>query len=134
LEDSTGVLWIGTENGLAFMNSAHIQTPHPEPESLHDPIFGIEEDRAGSLWISTANQVLRVDRDELLRGAFRNVDERDYGLADGLRSTQGVERDRSVVADSLGRIWFSLNQGLSFVDPPPLTRSSSPALSERNRL
>ncbi len=128
LEDSTGVLWIGTPNGLAFLRSGRVQTPGEVPESLHEQIFGIEEDKAGSLWIATANHVLQVDRDKMLQGALKEADVREYGLADGLRSRQVVKRHRSVVADSLGRIWFSTNGGLSFVDPTPITVTSVPAL------
>jgi ligand-binding sensor domain-containing protein len=111
LEDSTGVLWIGTANGLAFMRSGTIQTPRQEPDPLQKQIFGIEEDRTGSLWISTEDHVLRVDRDKMLRDALRDADAREYDLADGLLSGQGVKRDRSVVADSLGRICFFHESG-----------------------
>ena len=42
---------------------------------------------------------------------------REYGIADGLLALEGVKRHRSVVADARGRIWFSLNRGLSVADP-----------------
>lgn len=128
LEDSTGVLWIGTPNGLAFIRSGRVHTLHEVPESLRDQIFGIEEDKTGSLWIATANHILRVDRDKVMHDALSDTDVRQFGLADGLRSRQGVKRHRSIVADSLGRIWLSTNGGLSLVDPIPMAVSSPPAL------
>ena len=127
-EDSSGVLWIGTTNGLAFLVSGAIQIPSDAPASLREPIFGIQEDRTGSLWIAAANAILRVDRDKTLRNTLRDADVREYGPEDGLRSPQGVNRFRSVVADSLGRIWFSTNGGLSFVDPRPMAFNSAPTL------
>jgi signal transduction histidine kinase len=40
-----------------------------------------------------------------------------YGLDDGLTETRGIRRDRSVVADAQGRIWFSLLHSVSFANP-----------------
>jgi len=95
---------------------------------LRDQIFGIEEDKTGSLWIATANHILRVDRDKVMQDALSDTDVRQFGLADGLRSRQGVKRHRSIITDSLGRIWLSTNGGLSLVDPIPMAASSAPAL------
>ena len=127
-EDSSGTLWVGTANGVAFIRSEAIQAPREVPESLHEQIFGIKEDKTGSLWIATANHVLRVNREAMRRDALGDGDVREFGLADGLSSTQGVKRHQSVVADAIGRIWFSMDRGLSFVDPTPMALSSAPAL------
>jgi len=127
-EDSAGVLWIGTSNGLASLSSGHIQVFREAPESLHKQIYGLVEDRSGWLWVATSSHVLRVRREKLLRGTLQPDDVREYGLADGLRSTEGVKRSSSVVADALGRIWFSTSRGLSVVDPSRLVRDSPPAI------
>ncbi len=128
LEDSTGTLWLGTAKGLAWIRSGSVGTLEEAPDSLREPIYGIEQDRNGGLWIATANRVLRVDRARLLQGKLSGDDLREYGLADGLRGTEGVKRNRSVVADRVGRIWFSMNRGISFVDPARAIASSAPAL------
>jgi signal transduction histidine kinase/ligand-binding sensor domain-containing protein len=127
-EDSSSVLWIGTANGLASLSSGHIQVFREAPDSLHKQIFGLVEDRNGWLWIATSNHLLRVRREKLLRGALQEGDVREFGLADGLRSTEGVKRSRSMVADALGRIWFSTSRGLSVVDPSHLVRDAPPAI------
>ena len=127
-EDSGGVLWIGTAAGIAFRNSGRFQLQAGVPASLREQILGLSEDRYGSLWLATSNRVLRVKRDKLLRGALADEDVREYGLADGLRGVEGVKRHRSVAVDPQGRIWFSLNRGLSVVDPARLTSSSAPAI------
>ena len=98
------------------------------PEPLRAPIFGIEEDKLGWLWIATSNHVLRIPRDKLLNGVMKAADVREYDQADGLRSTEGVKRSRSVVSDSAGRIWFSLSNGLSVVNPSQINSHSAPAL------
>jgi PAS domain S-box-containing protein len=128
LQDSTRILWIGTAEGLAYLSDEHVHVPRGAPESLHAPIFGIEADKNGWLWIATSDHVLRVPRDKLLSGVVKAVDVREYDQADGLESTEGVKRSRSVVSDSAGRIWFSLSRGLSVVNPSQIDDNSVPAL------
>ena len=127
-EDSSGTLWSGTSAGLAFFASNRFQVPHEAPEVLREQIVGMAEDKSGRFWIATSDHVLRVPRDKLRRGLVQGGDVREYGQADGLESTGGVKRNRSVVSDSAGRIWFSLRSGLSVVNPSQITDYSPPAL------
>lgn len=126
--DSSGVLWVGTASGLAFVRSGRLQTPAGLPASLHEQILGIAEDRNGWLWISTSNHVLRLKREKLLGSMLTGEDVREYGLEDGLKGIEGVKRYQSVIADRKGKIWFSMNRGLSVVDPTRATPGSAPAL------
>jgi ligand-binding sensor domain-containing protein/signal transduction histidine kinase len=128
LRDSTRILWIGTAEGLAYLSDGQVHAPRGVPESLQAPIFGIEEDKNGWLWIATSDHVLRVPRDKLLSGVVKAGDVREYEQADGLESTEGVKRSRSVVSDSAGRIWFSLSSGMSVVDPSRVAASSALAI------
>jgi ligand-binding sensor domain-containing protein len=128
LEDSQGVLWIGTSAGLAFRDSGWFRSPASVPATLHEQVLGLAEDSYGWLWMATSGHVLRVKRDKLVRGPLAAGDFREYGLADGLRGVEGVKRFESVVKDPHGRIWFSLNRGISSVDPARITSSSVPAM------
>jgi signal transduction histidine kinase/ligand-binding sensor domain-containing protein len=128
LEDSTGVLWAGTATGLAFRGPHRFQVPARASSFVREQILGLAEDKYGWLWIAASNRVLRVRRDKLLSGRLEDGDVREYGLADGLRGDQGVKRHRSVITDSRGRIWFSLNHGISVVDPARLTSGSAPGI------
>jgi signal transduction histidine kinase/ligand-binding sensor domain-containing protein len=125
LEDASGTLWVGTASGIAFRGRKGFQVPHGVPGSLSAPILGMAEDRSGSIWVATSSHVLRVNREKLLQGTLNDGDIRQFGLADGLRGLEGVKRNRSVVTDSAGRVWFSLNLGISVVDPGRLTRNSA---------
>jgi ligand-binding sensor domain-containing protein/signal transduction histidine kinase len=125
-QDSTALIWIGTAEGLAFFSAGQIHTLVRAPESLHEPIFGVAEDRNGWLWITTADHVLQVKRPASNDQASPEV--REYGIADGLTGTEGVKRDRSLVVDSHGRVWFSTNRGLSVVNPARGTVNPMPAL------
>jgi len=127
-EDSAGTLWAGTSGGLAVFVAHGFRVFGAWPQALRDPVFGLAEDKKGWLWIATADHVLQVRRDQLARGSLGPSDLREYGAADGLLSSAGINRSRSVVADSEGRIWFSLGRGISVVDPSHMPDSSPPAL------
>ena len=133
-EDSTGLLWVGTDNGLAFFDSRKFQTPTTVPASLHEPILGLVADDNRSLWIATTNHVLRVTGDNFRNGQLTGSDVTEFTVADGLRGTEGVRRNRSVARDRSGMIWFSLTSGLSVVDPARLARGSAPAIVHINAM
>ncbi|MGA2354182.1 MAG: two-component regulator propeller domain-containing protein [Terriglobales bacterium] len=128
LEDSSGVLWVGTSAGLAFLSSGQVHVPRNTTGYFHEETLGIAQDKQGWLWIATSNRVLRVRADSLSRDALSAGDVREYGPADGLGDARVVKRDRSVVAGSDGRIWFSMNRGVSAADPSHISASSAPAL------
>jgi len=127
-EDSMGVLWIGTSNGLASLHSGRIRTYPEGPGSLHKQILGLAEDKNGWLWVAASNRVLRIRRDKSYDSPPEEGDIREYGTADGLRSNEPLQRSSSVVRDSLGRIWFSMTRGLSVVEPSRLVGDSPPAI------
>ncbi len=129
-EDSSGVLWVGTAAGLAFRASRQFQGIAGIPEQLRDQILGIAEGHFGGLWIATSERVLRIDRAKLMHGFLKEGDIREFTVADGLRGVEGVKRQRSVVADRLGRIWFSLNRGISVADPARFNRSNIPVITQ----
>lgn len=128
LEDSAGTLWIGSDNGLAYMHSGTIQIPGELPDSLREQIFGIAQDQTASLWISTEKHIVRVDRGKLMHDQLGSFALREYGLDDGLLSSQGIKRYKSVVTDRLGRIWVSTPRGISFASPTSPLSASVPAL------
>ena len=117
LPDLNGILWIGTANGLAFLSNGKIHVSRKLPELLSEPIYGIAEDRKGWLWIATAHDILEVRKTSLIGGELNDGDVRTYTPSDGLLSTEGMKRNRSVVEDTQGRVWFSTTRGISVVDP-----------------
>ncbi len=128
-EDSSGTFWIGTAAGLAVSIADSFQVPVTWPQELRNPVLGLAQDRKGWLWIATSNHVLRVRRDKLAMATLGTSDLQEYGAADGLLSTDGINRSRSVVADSEGKIWFSLGRGISVVDPSHIPDSSPSAIA-----
>lgn len=130
LEDSQGMLWAGTAGGLAYLSGERFQVGGKWPDVLREPVLGLAEDRLGYFWLTTSNHVLRIRRESLLGGRFTPEDVREFTTADGLRGTEGIRRHLSVTSDSRGRIWFSLNRGISFTDPGRLRGDASPAIAQ----
>lgn len=128
--DSSGVLWIGTAAGPAWFDAGRIRSPSEVPADLHEQILGIADDHKGRLWIATSGHVLRVNREKLLGGSLSSADVHEYGVSDGLHGTEGVKRQQSVFADPLGRIWFSMNRGISVVDPIRASTDSVPVFTQ----
>jgi ligand-binding sensor domain-containing protein/signal transduction histidine kinase len=124
--DSQGTVWIETDAGLAYLSGGHITTLHNLPNLLSAQILGIAEDHLGFLWFSTPDHVLRVDRDALLSDSLHVTDIRGYGMSDGLSGIESLRRERSLVADSSGRLWISLSHGIGSGEPMLTMRNSLP--------
>lgn len=114
--DNSGTLWIGTTKGIAFLESTKVHVPLGAPKALYGEVLGINEN-GGWLWITTRDHVLRVKRTALFKQSFGERDYREFGVAEGLPSSEGVRRSYSVVKDNRGQIWFSLNQGIALLRP-----------------
>jgi signal transduction histidine kinase/ligand-binding sensor domain-containing protein len=125
LLDGDGTLWIGTTKGISFLRSGTLHVPLGAPDALYGEILGIAENE-GWLWMTTRDHVLRVRRAALLNQTFGESDYRQFGTIDGLPSTEGVRRSRSVVADNRGHIWFSLNKGISDLQPSAFASQAFP--------
>ena len=125
LLDSSNVLWVGTSQGLAYLSLGQIHPILDARPALHEPIFGITEDRKGYVWLTSSNHIFRINRSALLKDAINDGDYREFGESDGLRGTEGVRRDRSAIADSEGRVWLSTLRGLSLVNG--ISPSAAPA-------
>ena len=112
-EDSAQNIWIGTAAGLALFRRSRVQPRFQVPPPMRGSILGIAEDRSGSLWIATADHVLRINRERLVLGTLDEESLREYGPADGLLGVESVKRHRSVVADGRGRIWHLSDEALN---------------------
>ena len=125
--DGAGTLWIGTSKGISFLQSGDVHVPLGAPNALYGEILGIAESN-GWLWITTRDHVLRVRPAALLNQSFGEGDYREFGVIEGLPSTEGVKRSRSLVLDNRGRIWFSLNKGISVLEPSAFAKPAFPVM------
>ena len=124
--DGSGIVWMGTTKGISFFQSGTVHVPLGAPKALYEEILGVAEND-GWLWMATRDHVLRVRRTALLKQFFDESDYREFGIADGLPSSEGVKRSSSVVKDYRNRIWFSLNRGISLLQPAAFATPAFPA-------
>ena len=128
-EDSAQRMWIGTAAGPAVIANGRIHAPPNLPKLLTASFLGLTEDRDRSLWIKTANHLVRVDGDRLLQGTLGVNDVREYDVEDGLLAVESAKRHRTIVADGRGRIWIASNRGVAVADPADAAKRAQPALT-----
>ncbi len=112
--DSRGQIWLGTEVGLVLFNPQdRSYRRYGVPEGLpNNAIKSINEDRFGSLWITT-NYGLSQFVDGIRAPDMPNFI--NYDRKDGLQSNEFVKR--SSFASESGDIWVGGILGLSWFRP-----------------
>jgi ligand-binding sensor domain-containing protein len=114
-QDSTGLMWFGTENGLDSYDGyelRHYRHERGNPETLaSDFINAIAEDADGNLWIATdGGGLARIERGTRRIRSYRH-DPADLG-------SLGSDIVRSVVVDADGTLWVGTRgAGLDHFDP-----------------
>ncbi len=115
LQDSQGMLWIGTENGLNRYNGYEIETftrERGDPDSLSsDFVFDMDEDREGNLWIATnGGGLVKFDRSTRRFVAFRHDPANSNSISSNVV--------RRLLIDNEGIIWIGTRgAGLDRLDP-----------------
>jgi ligand-binding sensor domain-containing protein/signal transduction histidine kinase len=117
-----GTLWLGTNGGgLNRFDRAVIPAFPANAKALPSTIYGILEDAAGYLWLSSRTGIYRVSLAELnasSAGAAPAAAVAAYGTADGMNIREcsgGGHPAASKLAD--GTLWFATLDGVSFIDP-----------------
>ncbi|WP_162053212.1 two-component regulator propeller domain-containing protein [Pontibacter pamirensis] len=114
-EDSSGILWLGTEKGIfrkqPHSNSMeHFAHDAKNPNSLSDNnVFDIKEDRQGVLWIGTEEGGLnRFNRSTETFTAYRH----DPGQSGSISSNTVI----AILEDKKGALWIGTTDGLDRFD------------------
>ncbi|HEV6964394.1 diguanylate cyclase domain-containing protein [Roseateles sp.] len=116
---AAGVLWVGTNEGLARLAEdasevAMLPVEPGDPSALPGGmVAGLAVDRQGRLWVGTFGRGLQVASGQRPDGtpAFRRIT-----TAEGLPHN-GVD---AVVVDGEGMLWASTDDGLARIDPATL--------------
>lgn len=115
LQDSDGLMWFGTENGLNKYNGyefEYMKRERGNPDALSsDFIFDVDEDADGNLWIATnGGGLARLDRETGKIRTFRHDPEHDQSIASDII--------RRVLVASDGIVWVGTRgAGLDRFDP-----------------
>jgi signal transduction histidine kinase/ligand-binding sensor domain-containing protein len=124
-QDPDGVLWAGTDNGLARWENGHwfaLTSAHGLPENQVNELL---EDDSGWFWIGGDRSLYRVSRKELNRVAAGIIDRVvpiRYDQSDGLPSLEvsGKLSHPAMCATRDGRICIATVGGVAMVDPKNL--------------
>jgi ligand-binding sensor domain-containing protein/signal transduction histidine kinase len=118
-------LWLGTNGGglnrLSNSGQVGIRAFPWSSQGLPGTIYGMLEDGAGRLWLSSKTGIFRVsiaDLNAYASGAIRAIAVAAYGTADGMniRECSGGGHPAAWKLGD-GSLWFATLDGVSFIDP-----------------
>lgn len=118
--DSQQRLWIGTTQGLDLMvtkENGSVSFQHiisSDSHAISKNIHSIQEDSFGSIWVSTSNGVIRVQK---------NLSTTRFTYRDGLQSDEFSDGAGMVTPDKK-RIFFGGTNGLSIMYPSLIQSTS----------
>ncbi len=120
--DREGALWASTEGGLSFIKDGHVATLSAKNGLPCDAVHWSEEDADHSVWLYLECGLVRVSASEMSAWvADRNRTVRVMLLdsSDGVAAKSVMfGGSSSPVTKSLdGKLWFSVENGVSVVDP-----------------
>lgn len=110
LEDSSGMLWIGTENGLDVLDPGAKRFRHqPLPLPQSATIRALLQDRSGALWVGTTAGLVKLSGAKRMPTLFAHVASDPHSLPANTINT--------LLEDRAGRVWVGTTSGLALFDP-----------------
>jgi len=129
-EDAEGVIWVGTNRGLARWKDGKFSFVSEEQGLFDGIIAQIIEDDLGNLWIGAIHGIYRVRRQELndaADGKIPAVQCFTIGKEDGMliEETAGAGTPRCWKTTD-GKLWFSTSRGVVVIDPHTVASNPIP--------
>ena len=125
--EQDGTLWIATEAGVSRLKNGRIATLTTENGLPCEAIHWLREDDARSFWLYTSCGLLRIARSELdawTRAVDQDIKAKPkivttlYDNSDGVRNmAAGNHFSPQSTKSTDGKLWFSMGDGVSVVDP-----------------
>ncbi|WP_160748287.1 two-component regulator propeller domain-containing protein [Flavobacterium sp. Sd200] len=108
-EDKSGIIWIGTGNGLDKYDPVNktFTNLSANDQFLKSSVVSILEDDKGFLWISHKKGISQLHK--------KRMSVRTYGLQDGLQSQEFSAG--AAFKDSNGKMYFGGNNGFNIFNP-----------------
>ena len=129
-EDAAGVLWLGTERGLAIFRDGRLLSLARYIDPLRGNIYQLFEDESHQFWFSSNKGLFTVARttlEDLAAGATHPVDFHAYGTQDGLRSAEFNGGNTSAGTRTPdGLLWFPSIRGIVRIDPSHIGTNALP--------
>jgi len=129
--DRDGALWASTESGLSLIKDGHVVTLSSKNGLPCDAVHWSEEDADHSVWLYLECGLVRLAASEMsawIADPNRTVRLTLLDSSDGVAAKSVIFGDpSSPVSKSLdGKLWFSVENGLSVVDPRRLPFNTLP--------
>lgn len=127
-ELSEGEFWISTGTGLSCYKDDSFVNFNSKNKLPSDGIFQILTDYTQTAWLTTNRGIASVkmkDLESVARGESKIVNARLHGKTDGLKNSVVTSTSKSM-KDSIGRIWFTLSDGVAVFDPLKVLGTTEP--------
>jgi signal transduction histidine kinase/ligand-binding sensor domain-containing protein len=125
-----GTLMVGGDHGAAIWHGDRFITLPSSRLRLDAAVTGMALSRAGDWWLNTTRGVVQIPKAQLQRllaDTSYAPSYRLYSADDGFR---GIALKNplwsTITRDGDGRLWFSTNQGVAWVDPERLPPRGAP--------
>lgn len=115
IEDSRGLLWIGTREGVNILDRENDRVDHlTEKEGLaNNNVCGLTEDKNHNIWITTSNGVSRVVVQRNHEEGTFNYGLYNYDISDGLQSNEFNKG--AIITKSDGNVLFGGLYGVNWI-------------------
>ena len=121
-------LWVGGEFGLQMFEGGRFRKINADDETKLRGISGIVETQNGDLWLNAANGIVHIPALEVqrsLQDSSYHALSVGFDYLDGLPGTSASLRARpTAVQGTDGRLWFSVANGVVWIDPNHLIKNS----------
>lgn len=130
LEDSEGILWLGTSQGLTRYKNGELFPFTRRNGLLEETVNCVLADDLGHLWLSGQQGIYSISRAALNAVADQRsgtVQPFALGIADGLENTESNgEKQPAGCKARDGRLWFPTMRGVVAVDPKLFSTNETP--------
>jgi ligand-binding sensor domain-containing protein len=117
-EDSDGIIWVTTTNGLTRLHHGKLFTFTRSEGMPHENPMDVMEDALGFMWLPTQKGTIRVSKQQLdafAEGKSKNIEWKLFDKNNDLAMSECTGTAQALI--HAGKIWFPMIGGLMSVDP-----------------
>lgn len=130
VRDNDGVMWVGTQFGIALCQGNSIKTLSTKNGLEEDISRWMVHDSRGDYWLSGLGGISMIPKDhirEFLAGTRTSVEARRYGKSAGMRSVECTGGGQAAAFSTRnGELWFPTMKGVVTFHSRQLTLNTIP--------